>query len=106
MNPLDRIAEARLEEAIANGLFEDLPGFGKPLELEDLSQVAPELRASYLLLKGAGVLPEELVVRKELLSLNALLAACEDDETRLTLQGRRTHLLLRHERLRAARGLS
>lgn len=101
MNPLDRVAEARLAEAIARGDFADLPGFGKPLDLEDLSGVAPELRAGYLLLKGAGVLPEEMQVRKELLSLNDLLAACEDDGIRVDLEGRRTRLLLRYERLRA-----
>lgn len=103
MDPLDRLAESRLEEAIARGEFEGLAGLGRPLQLEDLSRVDPELRASYLLLKGAGVLPEELELRKELLSLRDLLAACRDGEARAGLEGRRTRLLLRYERLRAGR---
>lgn len=103
MDPLEHIAESRLAEAIARGEFADLPGFGRPLDLEDLSGVAPELRASYLLLKGAGVLPEEMQVRKELLALHDLLAACEDEGVRTDLEERRTRLLLRYERLRAGR---
>ena len=100
MNPLDRLAEQKLEAAIRAGEFEKLPGFGKPLALEDLSGVEAELRASYLLLKGANVLPEEMVVKKELLSLGDLLRACEDDGERTALERRRTLLLLRYELLR------
>lgn len=80
MGSWDRIAEERLREAVAAGAFDDLPGAGKPLELEDVSRVPEELRASYLLLKGANVLPEELQLRKEQLTLEDLLAACRDEE--------------------------
>ena len=59
-----------------------------------------ELRASYLLLKGANVLPEEMALRKELLSLGDLLRACENDGERTALERRRTQLLLRYELLR------
>jgi len=99
VNPLDRLAEQKLEAAIAAGEFRELPGFGRPLELEDLSQVDPELRGGYLLLKGAGVLPEEMALKKELLSLGDLLRACEDAGTRATLEGRRRSLLLRYDLL-------
>jgi hypothetical protein len=34
-----RIAEGRIKEAIRNGGFENLPGQGKPLRLDDLSTV-------------------------------------------------------------------
>jgi len=97
MNPLDRIAEQRIASAIADGAFADLAGFGQPLELEDLSRVPEELRGGYLLLKGAGVLPEEMDVRNELVTLGSLLRACEDADERATLEERRRGLLLRHE---------
>jgi len=99
MDPLDELAERKLLEAIAAGEFDHLPGFGRPLELEDLSQLEPELRASYLLLKGAGVLPEEMVLRQELVTLGGLLQACSDPEARATLEQRRRALALRYELL-------
>jgi len=94
---LEGIAEQKIAAALASGAFEGLPGFGRPLELEDLSGVPQELRGGYLLLKGAGVLPEEMAVRKELLSLGDLLRACEGSEVRSRLEERRRALLLRHE---------
>ena len=104
MDALHRLAEERLEEAIRRGEFERLPGHGKPLELEDLSLVPEDLRAGYLLLKGAGHLPEEMELRKEFLRLSDLLAACAADAPeRRDLAERRARLLLRVEHLREHR---
>ncbi len=97
MNALDRLAEERLARAIADGLFADVAGLGQPLELEDLSSVPEDLRAGYLLLKGAHVLPEEMELRRSLVTLANLLSACQDDEGRRTLEARRRDTLLRHE---------
>ena len=102
MDALQRLAEARLEEALAQGVFARLAGLGRPLALEDLDGMPAELRASYLLLKGSGVLPEELELRKELLTLGDLLAACHADE-RGGLERRRSLLLARLELERARR---
>jgi hypothetical protein len=99
VNPLDRIAEERLAEAIARGDFDDLPGLGRPLEIEDLSRVPEDLRASYLLLRGAGVLPEELELRRQALRLADLLAACTSDGQRAGLLAERERLLFRVELL-------
>jgi len=106
MNPLDRLAERKLDAAIRAGEFERLPGFGKPLELEDLSQVDPELRGGYLLLKGANVLPEEMALKKELLTLGDLLRACEGARERASLTERRRSLALRYELLMERRRTS
>jgi len=35
---LDALAEARIEEALAAGAFDDLPGGGRPLELAGARQ--------------------------------------------------------------------
>jgi hypothetical protein len=86
MTSLQTIAEARIREAIARGELEDLPGSGKRLELEDLSQVPEDLRAGYLLLKNAGVLPEEMQLRKEMVTLESLLDACADADERMRLR--------------------
>ncbi|HEX6413120.1 MAG TPA: DnaJ family domain-containing protein [Burkholderiales bacterium] len=57
---LDFIAEQRIAEAIANGDFDDLPGSGKPLELDDDSLLPEELRLAYRILKNAGFVPPEI----------------------------------------------
>jgi hypothetical protein len=96
MDPLDKVAEQRIADAIAAGEFDALPGLGKPLELEDLSLVDPELRASYVLLRSANVLPEELSLRKELVTLGDLVRACEDPGERASLEDRRRAIALRY----------
>jgi len=54
------LAERRIEEAIARGKFDDLPGAGRPLELDDIDPLLPEeLRLAYRILKNAGFAPAE-----------------------------------------------
>ena len=60
MSSFETIVEARIRDAIARGEFDDLAGKGRPLAFEDLSAVPHDLRAAYLLLNNAGVLPEEM----------------------------------------------
>ena len=57
---LDFIADQRIAESIANGDFDDLPGSGKPLELDDDSLLPEELRLAYRILKNAGFVPPEI----------------------------------------------
>ena len=57
---LEFIAEQRIAEAIENGDFDNLPGAGKPLELDDDSLVPEELRLAYRILKNAGFVPPEI----------------------------------------------
>ena len=106
MGLFDRLAEQRIQDAIADGAFDALPGHGAPLELEDLSRVPEDLRTSYVLLKGANVLPEELQARKETLRLEDLLAACHDDEECRALRSRRDAAALRYRLLMERRRLS
>lgn len=104
VDPLHRIAERKIEEALERGEFERLPGAGRPLELEDLSRVPEDLRAGYLLLKSAGVLPEELELKQHLLRLDDLLAACHDEGTKRKLVAERTTTALRFALLLERRG--
>lgn len=57
---LDSIAERKIAEAIANGELDDLPGAGKPLELDDDALIPEDLRMAYRILKNAGYAPEEI----------------------------------------------
>lgn len=70
---IDEMVEKRLREAEEKGEFDNLPGAGKPLTLDDDSGVPAELRTAYLLLKNSGFLPPELQDRKEALQLAELL---------------------------------
>lgn len=97
MDAFDLIAERKLAEAVAAGELDHLPGAGQPLELEELASLDEELRAGYLLLRSAGVLPEEMQLQKELLNLGDLLRACQDAEERATLEGRRRALALQYD---------
>ena len=63
---IQNIAEQRILEAQKDGLFENLPGKGKPLELKDEAHIPPELRIPYAILKNSGNLPPELEERKEI----------------------------------------
>ena len=80
-----RIAEQRILEAQRNGVFDDLPGKGKPLELEDLSWVPDDLRIGYHVLKNANVLPPEAELLKDIHTLEDLLKHVEDEGERRAL---------------------
>jgi hypothetical protein len=82
---VERIAEQRILEAQRAGAFDDLPGKGKPLELEDLSWVPDDLRIGYHILKNAHVLPPEAELLKEIHTLEDLLKYVEDDGERRAL---------------------
>jgi len=74
----DKIADERIREAIDRGEFDDLPGKGKPLKLEDDGHLPPDLRIAYKILKNADYLPPEIELRKEIRNTEALLEGIQD----------------------------
>ncbi len=80
-----RIAEERIKEAQRAGAFDNLPGKGKPLDLEDLSWVPEDLRIGYLVLKNAHVLPPEAELLKDIHTIEDLLKHVEDEGERRAL---------------------
>ena len=106
MDPLDRVAERKLAEAIAAGELDDFAGKGQPLPPEeDLAHVPEDLRAGYRLLRGQGFLPEEVEARRGLAELDLLLAACDPAE-RADLDARRRRLALKLALLLETNGAS
>lgn len=85
MSFFTRLIEERIREAQKNGAFENLPGKGKPLQLEDQSMVPEDLRMSYHILKNAHVLPPEAEVQKEIHTLQDLLKYVEEEGERKAL---------------------
>ncbi|OPZ74035.1 MAG: hypothetical protein BWY80_00744 [Firmicutes bacterium ADurb.Bin456] len=99
MNILGVIAENKIREAIERGELDNLPCKGKPLKLDDLSHIPEELRAAYTLLKNAGVLPEELQLKKEIISLQKLIDFCHQENERDLLMKKLTRKILRFDLL-------
>jgi len=92
---VDAIAEERIQEAMRKGQFDNLPGAGKPLELDDDLLVPAELRVAYRILKNSGYVPPEVLQRREIADLEALLPNLDEEERSralLKLQLLRTRL--------------
>ena len=100
MGIIDEIVEAQIRQAIARGDFDDLPGVGKPLALEDDALVPEELRMAYRILKNAGYVPEEVRLRRDIGDLEQLVARLDGEE----YAGAVKRLNLLRARLSAQRG--
>lgn len=90
---LDEWVERHISDAQRKGEFDNLPGSGEPLVLEDDSHIAPELRAGYRLLKNAGCLPPELEQRREAVELVDLLKSVRKDDPQHIELSRRLTLI-------------
>jgi hypothetical protein len=76
--------EARIEEAVRKGEFDDLPGAGRPLVLDDDSMVPAELRVAWRILKNAGFVPPQVEALRDVRGLiaSAVHEASTDEERR------------------------
>lgn len=104
---LYHLAERRIDDAVARGLLDDLPGKGRPLRIDLLEDVPEELRAAYTVLRAAGCVPEAVERRRARLRLQDLLRCCDDAPTAAELRRELRHALLAEalaaERARSAR---
>ena len=83
MLPLASIAERKIKEAQERGELDNLPGQGRPLELEDMRGVPEDLQMAYKVLKNAGFTPEEVALQKEIARTEDLLAGMSEEQDRL-----------------------
>ncbi len=94
--PFTRIAEARINEAMARGEFDNLPGAGKPLQLDEYFSTPEDVRIGFALLRNANCAPAEVELLNEIARLESAISAATDAATQLvlrrTLADRRTHL--------------
>jgi hypothetical protein len=82
MLALDLIAEEKIREAMRDGAFDDLPGAGKPLALDDDRLVPEDVRMAYRILRNAGFVPPEVEARNEVHGLRELVAVTTEDAAR------------------------
>lgn len=95
MNIFANIAEQRIREAIERGEFDNPAYHGKPLNLDEFAGIPEPLRMGYKILQNAGVLPPEMQLKKEIVSLQNLLAACDDTEEQEALRTTMNEKMLR-----------
>ena len=105
MKPFLKIAEQKIEKALAEGLFENIPGQGEPLPMEDEGHIPEDLRLAYKILKNANCLPPELELKKQIRQMEDLLESIPDEKekyrqikkinfmiTKLNMMGRKSPL--------------
>ncbi|MGE5893094.1 MAG: DnaJ family domain-containing protein [bacterium] len=100
MDIFAKIAERKIQEALDNGEFDDLPNAGKPLRFDDDSHVPEDLRMAYRVLKNSGCVPPELDLRNEIISLKEMILGIDDDRERLNKIRELNFKLLRINELR------
>lgn len=101
---LASVAEDRIQEALLAGADRNLPGAGKPFDLEAYFSAPPSLRAGFGFLRSAGVVPPEVEALREVHRLRELLAHTTDPKKVATIQAelriRDTEAAMAMERMR------
>ena len=99
----ERVAENKIREAMQQGEFDNLPGAGKPIDLDGYFKLPEHLRMAFSILKSANCVPAEVELLNEVAVLERQLAAASDDQKpaiRRALTDRRTQLAVVLERAR------
>src|SRR5215472_6708698 len=82
LNPAERI----IEEWMAQAPTENLPGKGRPLDLEEYFRWPEDYRLAYSLLKNAGYVPEEVEQLRTIGHLKEQIDHCADPRLRKKLK--------------------
>ena len=80
--------DKQIEEWLAQQGPEDLPGKGKPLDLDEYFRCPEDLRIGYSLLKNAGCVPQEVEQLRQINQLIDELQKCADPVDRTRLRSR------------------
>jgi len=78
--------DEKIKEAIARGEFDNLPGKGKPLNLDAYFATPEHLRIGYSILKGAEIVPEEMELLKQIEGLKRSLESSTSEIEKTTLR--------------------
>ena len=100
-------ADEKIKEAIAKGEFDNLPGKGKPLNLDAYFLTPEHLRMGHSILKSAGIIPEEMELLKQIEGLKESLGSCASQVEKGAIQKQLSEKIanfnLRMERYRKER---
>lgn len=92
----DRIVEDRIQEAMRNGEFDNLPSQGKPINLDYWASLPEGIRAGYMVLKNSGFLPEEVQLLKEIDELRDQLALSLEQDKKISISKKLEETKLRY----------
>ena len=98
----DKIVEERIKIAQKKGDFQDLPGSGQPLDLDDDRFVAEDLRLAYKILKNADYVPAEIEIKKEIIKTEQLLEGLKDEREKYCILKKLNFLIMKFNSLRRA----
>ena len=73
MGIFDEIAERKIKTAIENKESDEIDGMGKPIDNSKYFSVPEEHRLAFHILKNANIVPEEVELKKQIISLNTLI---------------------------------
>jgi hypothetical protein len=96
----EKIIESRIKKAQDEGAFDDLPGSGQPIRLEDDRHIPEDLRLAHKVLKNADCLPPEVQLRKEIRATEDLLVGMTDTAKRYRTLKKINYLVLRLNAMR------
>ena len=98
----DKLVEERIKDAQKKGDFNNLPGSGKPLDLDDNSCIAEDLRLAYKILKNADFVPPEIEIKDEIKKTEDLLAGMKDEKEKYGILKKLNFLILKLNSMRDA----
>ncbi len=82
---LEKLIDEQIKNAIAEGLFDNLKGAGKPLNLDDYFATPEDLRVGYTLLKNNDFVPAEMELLKEIGILREKIKNSGDEDEKKIL---------------------
>ncbi|PCD77880.1 DUF1992 domain-containing protein [Pseudothioclava arenosa] len=93
---LERMAERRMLKARAEGQLEHLEGEGKPLpDRSGEAHLSAGEAVGFRMMAAAGVLPEEIVLKKQVEEARAQLAAVRGTEGEKAAMARLSELMMK-----------
>jgi hypothetical protein len=91
----EHIVEERIKKAQKKGDFDNLPGSGKPLDLQSDQHIPEDLRLPYKILKNADCVPEEISLQKEIQRTEDLLAGMPDTAEKFKAMKKLNYLIMK-----------
>ena len=82
---IESAIEEKIKKAIARGEFDNLPGQGKPIDLDAYFNTPEELRMAFAMLRSNDFVPEEIELLREIGNLRTALKHSVDDAEKVKL---------------------
>jgi hypothetical protein len=96
----EKLIESRIKKAQEQGAFENLPGRGQPLQLEEDRHIPEDLRMAHKVLKNADCLPPEVQLRKDIEFTEDLLIGMTDTKQKYRTIKKLNYLILKLNAMR------